>query len=92
MRSATLDGSRFQPNGRVPTEVVLPRNDSLELLSVAEVAKLVHQSANWVRSQCRARAKDRMPHIKRGRRLFFEEAAVLAWFRRGEIAYPKPKR
>jgi hypothetical protein len=67
-------------------------DSSLDFLNVAEVSKLIKQPPSWVRSQTCSRCKDPMPHIKRGGRLFFEEKAVLDWFRAARIAYPNRKR
>lgn len=61
----------------------------LDLLDVDTVAALIRQTPEWVRSQTRARCKDQMPHMKRGRRLFFDEAKVLAWFEKGSNTKPR---
>jgi hypothetical protein len=85
-------GLRDFPAARVASDVSIDEDDSLDLLGVSEVAKLVHQTPKWVRSQTRSRLADPMPHIKAGRRLFFEEKLVVAWFRARRFKKRAPQK
>ena len=47
-----------------------------ELLTVDDVARLLKVSRNWVYERTRRRGTDRLPHIRIGKYLRFEETAV----------------
>ena len=50
-----------------------------DLLTVDEVAHLLKVPKSWVYERTRGRGADRLPHIKLGKYLRFEERAVTAW-------------
>jgi len=53
--------------------------DHSELLTVTEVAKMLKVPVSWVYHHTRQRAKDRIPHIRLGKYVRFQEADVRAW-------------
>ncbi len=55
--------------------VSMPR-DSVTLLTVQEVALLLKVAISWVYEHTRKRGKARLPHLKLGKYLRFEEQAV----------------
>ena len=60
--------------------------DLHELLTVAEVAALLRVSERWVYEHTRTRGgprAHRLPHVKVGKYLRFEEGAVRAYLRAG---------
>jgi hypothetical protein len=50
-----------------------------DLMEVADVARLLHVPVSWVYERTRRRGKERLPHIKLGKYLRFEPAAVRHW-------------
>lgn len=48
-------------------------------MTVAETAHVLHVPVSWVYGRTRRRGKERIPHIKLGKYLRFEEAAVRDW-------------
>ncbi len=58
-----------------------------ELLTVEELAGLLKVPRSWVYQKTRGRGLDRLPHIKLGKYLRFEEAAVQAWLDRQRREY-----
>jgi excisionase family DNA binding protein len=50
-----------------------------ELLTVEELADRLKVPASWIYQRTRCRSRDRLPHIKIGKYLRFEEKAVQAW-------------
>lgn len=50
-----------------------------ELLTVAEIARSLNVPVSWVYERTRRRGRERIPHIKLGKYLRFEIAAVRAW-------------
>ena len=52
---------------------------SRRLLTVQEVADLLQVPRSWIYQRTRRRGADRLPHIKLGKYIRFEEDAVLAW-------------
>ena len=50
-----------------------------ELLTVSEVAGMLKVPASWVYDHVRHKGKERIPHIKLGKYLRFQETAVRAW-------------
>lgn len=49
------------------------------LLTADEVAEILQVAPSWVYQRTRRRGIDRLPHIKLGKYIRFEEDAVLAW-------------
>jgi hypothetical protein len=49
------------------------------LMTVAETARVLHVPVSWVYERTRRRGKERIPHIKLGKYLRFEIAAVRSW-------------
>ena len=58
-----------------------------ELLTVDDLATLLRVPPSWVYQRTRCRGRDRLPHIKLGKYLRFEEAAVQAWLDRQRREY-----
>ncbi len=58
-----------------------------ELLTVDELAAVLRVPPSWVYQRTRYRGRDRLPHIKLGKYLRFEEAAVQAWLDRQRREY-----
>lgn len=52
------------------------------LLTVEEVAKLLHVPVSWVYERTRKRGMDRVPGFRLGKYWRFREADVLAWLER----------
>jgi excisionase family DNA binding protein len=50
-----------------------------KLMTVAEIARVLHVEVSWVYERTRRRGRDRIPHIKLGKYLRFEIAAVREW-------------
>ena len=50
-----------------------------DLMTVAEIARVLHVPVSWVYERTRRRGKERIPHIKLGKYLRFEIAAVRGW-------------
>lgn len=50
-----------------------------DLMTVAEIARVLHVPVSWVYERTRRRGKERMPHIKLGKYLRFELNAVREW-------------
>lgn len=49
------------------------------LLEAADVAELLSVPVSWVREQTRRSDGEAIPHLRLGRYVRFERAAVLAW-------------
>ena len=49
------------------------------LMTVSETARVLHVPVSWVYGRTRRRGKERIPHIKLGKYLRFEEAVVRDW-------------
>jgi excisionase family DNA binding protein len=58
-----------------------------ELLTVEELADLLKVPATWIYQRTRCRSSERLPHIKIGKYLRFEEGAVLEWLGRHRRDY-----
>jgi excisionase family DNA binding protein len=58
-----------------------------ELLTVDELAALLKVPRSWIYQRTRARGRDRLPHIKLGKYLRFEEQAVRAWLSQQGCGY-----
>ncbi len=52
------------------------------LLTVQEAAELLRVPTSWVYKHTKRQAPDRLPHIKLGKYLRFEESAILAFIER----------
>ena len=52
-----------------------------ELLTVKEIAALLKVQASWVYGRTRRRGAERLPFLKLGKYVRFEEAAVRVWLR-----------
>jgi excisionase family DNA binding protein len=50
-----------------------------DLMTVAEIARVLHVPVSWVYDRTRRRGKERIPHIKLGKYLRFEISAVRDW-------------
>ena len=50
-----------------------------DLMTVAEIARVLHVPVSWVYDRTRRRGKERIPHIKLGKYLRFEISAVSDW-------------
>ncbi len=57
----------------------MPTSEIGRLLTVRELADLLQVAPSWVYGRTRRRGIDRLPHIKLGKYIRFEEDAVLAW-------------
>jgi len=56
-----------------------PNEWNCELLTVAEIARSLNVPVSWVYERTRRRGAERIPHIKLGKYLRFESAAVRTW-------------
>ena len=56
------------------------------LLTVQEVANLLHVPTSWVYERTRRGGCDQLPHVKLGKYLRFEEAAVIDFIQRRRCA------
>ncbi len=50
-----------------------------DLMTVAEAARVLNVPVSWVYERTRRRGKEQIPHIKLGKYLRFEVAAVRTW-------------
>lgn len=50
-----------------------------ELLRISEIADVLRVPVSWVYERTRRNGAERIPHIKLGKYLRFEKAAVLGW-------------
>jgi len=57
-----------------------------QLLTVHEVAELLQVPTSWVYQRTRRRSSEQLPHLKLGKYLRFEEAAVAEFVRRQRCA------
>jgi len=62
---------------------------SEELLTVRELADRLKVPASWIYQRTRCLGRDRLPHIKIGKYLRFEEKAVQSWLGRHRHEYQK---
>jgi excisionase family DNA binding protein len=56
-----------------------PGEFNCELMTVEETARVLHVPVSWVYQRTRRRGKERIPHIKLGKYLRFENAVVRNW-------------
>ena len=54
-------------------------NPVTELMTIDEVALFLKVPKSWVYDRTRKRGRDRLPHIKLGKYLRFEEGAIREW-------------
>ena len=52
------------------------------ILTVEQVAELLKVPTSWVYKHTKRRAPDRLPHIKLGKYVRFEESAIMAFVER----------
>jgi excisionase family DNA binding protein len=57
-----------------------------QLLTVQEVAHLLHVPTSWVYERTRRRSGDQLPHVKLGKYLRFEEATITDFIQRQRCA------
>jgi excisionase family DNA binding protein len=57
-----------------------------QLLTVHEVAQLLHVPASWVYERTRRQSSDQLPHVKLGKYLRFEEATITEFIQRQRCA------
>jgi excisionase family DNA binding protein len=70
---------------RLRDDAAKPQNETVErarLLTVEQVADLLHVPRSWVYSHTRVRAQDRIPAFRLGKYWRFDEADVLRWVER----------
>ncbi len=80
-----LDSSEDRSGPRIATIRPPVRDFGLEadaLLTVQEVAELLKVPVSWVYEHTRKRGLDRLPHLKLGKYLRFEEQAVREFLER----------
>jgi excisionase family DNA binding protein len=65
---------------------VLQKARDERLLTVQEVANLLHVPTSWVYERTRRAGSDQLPHVKLGKYVRFEEAAVIDFIRRQRCA------
>jgi len=53
-----------------------------DLVTVQEIAAVLHVPTTWVYGRTRSRGLERIPHFKLGKYLRFSKAEVLDWIRR----------
>jgi excisionase family DNA binding protein len=61
------------------------RTESGQLLTVHDVADLLHVPVSWVYGHTRDRCPDRIPGFRLGKYWRFDEADVLAWIQRRRL-------
>jgi excisionase family DNA binding protein len=71
------DHAAYTPTDRSPE-----RNSHDELLTVAEIARLLRVSVSWVYERTRLRGVARLPHFRLGKYLRFSEREVWEWLQR----------
>ena len=57
------------------------------LLTVEELAERLKVPSSWIYQHTRCRKRDRLPHLKIGKYLRFEESAVRSWLQRHRHDY-----
>ena len=63
-----------------------------KLLTVEDLAALLKVPTSWIYRRTRDRCRERLPHIKIGKYLRFEEKAVQSWLGRHRHKYPSGER
>ena len=74
----------MKPNGSAPALEQTARVAAVEhsLLTVEQVAELLHVPPSWVYERTRSRAANRIPGFRLGKYWRFREADVIAWIER----------
>jgi excisionase family DNA binding protein len=70
---------------RIDTDVFLHQEDTEdfpELLTVDELAALLKVPKSWIYERTRKRGAERLPHIRLGKYLRFEERSVLGFLQK----------
>jgi predicted DNA-binding transcriptional regulator AlpA len=64
-----------------------PMNECLEtLLAVKDVARIFQVKKSWVYGRTRKRGVERLPHLKLGKYLRFEEGAIREFLERQKVS------
>jgi excisionase family DNA binding protein len=66
--------------------LVMQKARDERLLTVQEVANLLHVPTSWVYERTRRGRSDQLPHVKLGKYVRFEEAAVIDFIQRQRCA------
>lgn len=70
----------FQEYVSLVSGVLMARNEwDCDLMDVTEIARMLHVPISWVYERTRRRGRERIPHLKLGKYLRFEVAAVREW-------------
>lgn len=77
-------GPQAGPGTSRDTAAKLPNEtlDRTRLLTVEQVADLLHVPSSWVYGHTRRRAQDRIPGFRLGKYWRFSEAEILKWVER----------
>ncbi len=59
-----------------------------ELLTVDELSGLLKVPRSWIYQRTRTRGRGRLPHIKLGKYLRFEEEAIRTWLDQQSSGHP----
>jgi excisionase family DNA binding protein len=62
------------------------KRETGQLLTVHEVARLLHVPTSWVYERTRRRSSDQLPHVKLGKYLRFEETTIAEFIQRQRCA------
>jgi excisionase family DNA binding protein len=82
-----MKASSFQfDNAATSAATIAEGVQSERLLTVQDVANLLHVPSSWVYERTRRHGRDQLPHVKLGKYLRFEEAAVIDFIRRQRSA------
>jgi len=73
MESENISASCFETNGSKRVE---------ELLTIDEIAALLKVPKSWIYERTRRRGAERLPYIKLGKYLRFEESGIRAYLNR----------
>jgi len=68
---------------------VLPQRDLDGLVTVDELAGLLKVPKSWIYEHTRKRGSERLPHIKLGKYIRFEEHAVREYLRQHTATYQR---
>ncbi len=64
----------------------MSKNGTGRLLTVEEVAEMLRVPKSWVYGRTRKRGVERLPHLKLGKYLRFEEVAVREFLERQKVS------
>ena len=79
-------GNLESGNAATNAATVAKKAQDDRLLTVQEVASLLHVPTSWVYERSRRGGSEHLPHVKLGKYLRFEEAAVFDFIRRQRCA------